>query len=56
VLEAWRVTAELAAATGWDDVETAATRRAARVVQQSGDHAPQVGRFLDGELARLAHR
>jgi DNA-binding SARP family transcriptional activator len=52
-LEVWRVTAELAAATGRDDLWAAASRRAESLAAASGPAADEVRAWLDTELTRL---
>jgi hypothetical protein len=49
-LEAWRSTAQLAAATGSDALRRAARRRADALVQRSGDMAPDVARWTSQDL------
>ncbi|MGQ0833177.1 MAG: BTAD domain-containing putative transcriptional regulator [Microthrixaceae bacterium] len=52
-LEAWRATAELARATGWDQLWPEAERRARTLVGRCGDQAPSAEVWLTGELDRL---
>ena len=52
-LEAWRASAELAAATGRADLWAAAQRRTEALVATSGAEAPRLRGWLDGELERL---
>jgi hypothetical protein len=52
-LEAWRATAEAAAATGLPALTEAARRRASLLVDRAGDRSTALGRWIDSELARL---
>ena len=52
-LEAWRRTAELAAATRREDLWAAASRRAEALARSSGPASAHVATWVDDELARL---
>lgn len=52
-LEAWRATAELAAATGWHELWARAEAAATPVVEASGERRHDVRGFVAQELARL---
>jgi DNA-binding SARP family transcriptional activator len=54
VLEAWRATAQLAAALERDDLVAAAQARAERIVDLAGDRAEEVRGWIDAELRRIA--
>jgi DNA-binding SARP family transcriptional activator len=53
-LERWRVTAHLAAATGWGWLREDAARAADQLAAACGPDAADVRAWIDGELARIA--